>query len=39
MAENEGNTFNTAATAKYIGTVLDQACFSAEAAVSVVPPW
>ena len=29
---------DTANTAKYMGTVLDQACISAVAAVSVVPP-
>jgi len=29
---------DTANTAKYMGTVLDQACMSAVAAVSVVPP-
>ena len=33
-----GDTANTANTAKYMGTVLDQACISAVAAVSVVPP-
>ena len=33
-----GDTANAAATAEYMGTVLDQACISAVAAVSVVPP-
>ena len=33
-----GDTANTANTAKYMGTVLDSACISAVAAVSVVPP-
>jgi hypothetical protein len=33
-----GDTANTAATANNMGTVLDQTCISAVAAVSVVPP-